>query len=114
MYGAEIWRTNTTIIKNVQVFINSCLRKILNILWPDPISNSLLWERTNQLPTEEEIRIRRWKWIGHILRKSPNCTTRQALTFNPKGKRKSGKPKNTLRWEIESDLKRMNNTTGNS
>ncbi|VDO96477.1 unnamed protein product [Schistosoma margrebowiei] len=27
--------------------------------------NSLLWERTNQLPAEEEIRKRRWKWIGH-------------------------------------------------
>ncbi|VDP48317.1 unnamed protein product, partial [Schistosoma margrebowiei] len=47
-------RTTTTTIKKVQVFINSCLRKILNIHWPDTISNSLLWERTNQLPAEEE------------------------------------------------------------
>ncbi|VDO60769.1 unnamed protein product [Schistosoma margrebowiei] len=53
MYGAETWRTTTTTIKKVQVFINSCLRKILNIHWPDTISNSLLWERTNQLPAEE-------------------------------------------------------------
>ncbi|VDP31666.1 unnamed protein product [Schistosoma margrebowiei] len=41
-YGAEAWRTTTTIIKKVQVFINSCLRKILNIHWPDTISNSVL------------------------------------------------------------------------
>ncbi|VDO90887.1 unnamed protein product [Schistosoma margrebowiei] len=41
LYGAETWRT-TTAIKKVQVFINSCLRKILNIHWPDTISNSLL------------------------------------------------------------------------
>ncbi|VDP44618.1 unnamed protein product [Schistosoma margrebowiei] len=27
-----------------------------------------------------EIRKRRWKWIGHTLRKSSNCITRQALT----------------------------------
>ncbi|CAH8498299.1 unnamed protein product, partial [Schistosoma bovis] len=79
LYGAETWRTTTTTIKKVQVFINSCLRKILNIHWPDTISNSLLWERTNQLPAEEEIRKRRWKWIGHTLRKSSNCITRQAL-----------------------------------
>ncbi|CAH8665722.1 unnamed protein product, partial [Schistosoma curassoni] len=79
LYGAETWRTTTTTIKKVQVFINSCLRKILNIYWPDTISNSLLWERTNQLPAEEEIRKRRWKWIGHTLRKSSNCITRQAL-----------------------------------
>ncbi|VDO63974.1 unnamed protein product [Schistosoma margrebowiei] len=74
------WRTTTTTIKHVQVFINRCLRKILNIHWPDTISNSLLWERTNQLPDGEEIRKRRWKWIGHTLRKSSNCITRQALT----------------------------------
>ncbi|VDO61138.1 unnamed protein product [Schistosoma margrebowiei] len=47
LYGAETWRTTTTTIKKVQVFINRCLRKVLNIHWPDSISNSLLWERTN-------------------------------------------------------------------
>ncbi|VDO88409.1 unnamed protein product [Schistosoma margrebowiei] len=81
---------------------------IFNIHWPDTISNSLLWERTNQLPAEEEIRKRRWKWIGHTLRKSSNCITRQALTWNPEGKWKSGRPKNTLRRIIEADMKRMN------
>ncbi|VDP25598.1 unnamed protein product [Schistosoma margrebowiei] len=50
LYGAETWRTTTTTIRKVQVFINSCLRKILNIHWPDNISNSLRWRRTNQLP----------------------------------------------------------------
>ncbi|VDO70624.1 unnamed protein product, partial [Schistosoma margrebowiei] len=56
LYGAETWSTTTTTINKVQVFINSCLLKILNIHRPDTISNSLLWERTNQLPAEEEIR----------------------------------------------------------
>ncbi|VDP52201.1 unnamed protein product [Schistosoma mattheei] len=109
MHGAETWRTTTSIIKKVQVSINSCLRKILNIHWPDTISNSLLWERTNQLPNEEEIRKRQSKWIGHTLRKSSNCITRQALTWNPEGKRKRGRSKNILRREIESDMERMNN-----
>ncbi|VDO55519.1 unnamed protein product [Schistosoma margrebowiei] len=59
LYGTEIWRTTTTIIKKVKVFINDCLRKILNIHRPDTISNSFLWERTNQLPAEEETRKRR-------------------------------------------------------
>ncbi|VDP18898.1 unnamed protein product [Schistosoma margrebowiei] len=71
-------------------------------------NNSLLWERTNQLPSEEEIRKRRWKWIGHTLRKSSNCITRQALTWNPEGKRKRGRTKDALRREIEADMKRMN------
>ncbi|VDP70953.1 unnamed protein product [Schistosoma curassoni] len=113
LYGAETWRTTTTIIKKIQVFINSYLRKVLNIHWPDIINNDLLWERTNQHPAEEEIRKIRWKWIGHTLRISSNCITRQALTWNPEGKRKRERPKNTLRREIEADMKRINNNWKN-
>ncbi|VDP37866.1 unnamed protein product [Schistosoma margrebowiei] len=93
------------IIQKIQVFINSCLHKILRIRWPDTISNNLLLERTNQILSEEEIRKKCWKWIGHTLRKAPNCVTRQALTWNPQGQRKRGRPKNTLRREMEIDEK---------
>ncbi|VDP58554.1 unnamed protein product, partial [Schistosoma curassoni] len=61
-----------------------------------------------QIPVEEEIRKKRWKWIGHTLRKAPNRVTRQALTWNPEGQRKSGRPKNTLRREMEIDMRKMN------
>ncbi|VDP42100.1 unnamed protein product [Schistosoma margrebowiei] len=54
MYGAETWRTTKAIIQKIQVIINSCLRKILRIRWPDTISNKVLWKRTNQIPAEEE------------------------------------------------------------
>ncbi|VDO81526.1 unnamed protein product [Schistosoma margrebowiei] len=92
MYGAETWRTTTTTIKKTQVFINSCLHKMLSIHLPDTISNNILWERTNQLSAEEEIRKRRWKWIRHTLLKSSNCITRHVLTLNPEEKRKRGRP----------------------
>ncbi|VDP35721.1 unnamed protein product [Schistosoma margrebowiei] len=42
LYGAETWRTTKAIIQKIQVFINSCLRKILRIRWPDAISNNQL------------------------------------------------------------------------
>ncbi|VDO73619.1 unnamed protein product [Schistosoma curassoni] len=82
--------------------------KILNIHWPDTISNSLLWERTNQLPAEEVIRKRRWKWIEHTLRNSSNCITRQAPIWNPEEEWKRGRPNIRVSREIESDIKRMN------
>ncbi|VDO49650.1 unnamed protein product [Schistosoma margrebowiei] len=44
----------------------------------------------------------------YTLRKSSNCITRKAITWNPEGKRKRGRIKNTIRQEIESDMKRMN------
>ncbi|VDO58927.1 unnamed protein product [Schistosoma margrebowiei] len=80
---------------------------ILNIHWPDTISNSLLCERTNQLPAEEEIRKRRWKWIEHTLRKSSNCIPKQTLTWNSDGKRKKARRKNTLHREIEANMKKI-------
>ncbi|VDP12388.1 unnamed protein product [Schistosoma margrebowiei] len=49
-----------------------------------------------------------WKWIGHTLRKAPNCVTRQSLTWSLQGQRKRGRSKNTLRREMEIDMRKMN------
>ncbi|VDO53402.1 unnamed protein product [Schistosoma margrebowiei] len=55
LYGAETWRTTKAIIQKIQVFIDSCLHKILQIRWPDTISNNLLWMRTNHISAEDEV-----------------------------------------------------------
>lgn len=44
------------------------------------------------------------------MRKPPNNITRQALRWNPQGKRKRGRPKNTWRRELDTDMKRMGTT----
>lgn len=85
LYGSEKWRTTKPTITTTQSFVNKCLRRILNIRWMDRVSNIDLWERTSQVPVEEEIRRRRWGWIGHTLRKFPSNITRQALYWNPQG-----------------------------
>lgn len=50
-----------------------------------------------------DIQIRRKKlgWIGYTLRKPTSSTTRQALSWNPQGKKK----RNSRRWETEAELK---------
>ena len=80
VYGADTWRTTNTTIKTVQTFINNCLRKILQIRWADPVSNTDLWERTHQLNAGGDIRRRRWRWIGDTLRQPAPSITRQPLT----------------------------------
>ncbi len=110
LYGAETWRTTKVTNRKIQTFINSCLRRILHIRWPDTISNTNLWERTGQLPVEAEIWKRRWGWIGHMLCKPPTNITRQALRWNPQGKRKRGRPRITWRRDLEADVKRMGYT----
>ena len=76
LYGAETWRTTVNTTNKIQSFINTCLRRILQIHWPNTISNKELWERTSQKPADEEILQRRWRWIGHTLRKPATNTTR--------------------------------------
>ncbi|KAL3866766.1 hypothetical protein ACJMK2_044042 [Sinanodonta woodiana] len=112
LYGAETWRTTATTMKKIQVFTNTCLRKILKIRWPERISNDELWQRTKQQPVKDDILQRRWRWIGHTLRKPAPNITRQALTWNPQGKRKRGRPRNTWRRDLDADVKQMGKTWG--
>ena len=49
LYGAETWRTTINTNKKLQTFINSCLRRILKIRWPETIRNEELWKRTRSL-----------------------------------------------------------------
>ena len=39
LYGAETWRITKATVTKVQIFINSCLRRILRVHWPEKINN---------------------------------------------------------------------------
>ena len=110
LYGSETWRETASSIKALQVFLNHCLRTILGVRWPDTISNKELWGKTKQQPINLTIRSSRWKWIGHTLRKANNNITKQALEWNPQGKRKRGRPKNSWHRGIISELEAINTT----
>ena len=107
LYGSETWRTTKKMLQKIQTFINSCLRRIYRISWPDKIRNEELWKRAGQDPVEKQIMKRKWGWIGHTLRKESSSITRQALTWNPQGKRKRGRPRNTWRRDTEAQLKQQ-------
>nr|KAG5706735.1 hypothetical protein BaRGS_007238 [Batillaria attramentaria] len=47
-----------------------------------------------------QARQRKWRWVGHTLRKEPCNITRQALVWNPQGKRKRGRPQADLEKEL--------------
>ena len=42
------------------------------------------------------IRSRRWKWLGHILRMSPNMNPKIALTWAPESKHSKGQPRRDM------------------
>ena len=58
-----------------------------------------------QIPVENEIKTRKWRWIGHTLRKDSNDITREALEWNPQGNRKKGRPKITWRRTVLDEAK---------
>ena len=104
LYGPETWKTTKSLQSKLQVFVNKCLRYILKIWWPNKITNEELWRKTNQEDITSTIR-RKWNRIGRTLRKdSATNITRQALDYNPQGKRKRGRPKNNRRRSTLKDL----------
>ncbi|PFX30003.1 Transposon TX1 uncharacterized 149 kDa protein [Stylophora pistillata] len=101
LYGSETWRTTNQTSQKLQTFVNKCLRRILKISWTDRVTNEMLWELAGEEPIITQISKRKWRWIGHILRKPANNITRQALRWNPQGKRKRGRPRNSWRRGID-------------
>jgi hypothetical protein len=55
----------------------------------DVISNIMLWETTGEKSIELQIKKRKWKWIGHTVRKDENAVERIAFDWNPQGTRKA-------------------------
>ena len=110
LYGAECWRTTKYDFDKLASFHNSCLRKICKIFWPKKITNKDLYEITNQRDICTEIKHRRWKWLGHILRKNSNNIAKTSLRWTPAGKRKRGRPKETWRRTIEGEMMEMGYT----
>uniref|UniRef100_A0A8D9ADY8 Craniofacial development protein 2 n=1 Tax=Cacopsylla melanoneura TaxID=428564 RepID=A0A8D9ADY8_9HEMI len=103
LYGCQTWKVSQKITGQLQVFINRCLRNILNIYWPKTISNEDLWSTCHQTPVDLTIKQRKYGWIGHTLRRQ-NTIPKEALEWNPQGKRRVGRPRNTWRRTIEKEI----------
>ena len=71
-YGAENWTLRATDQKHLESFEMWCWRRMEKISWTDHVRNEELLLRVNeQRNILHEIRKRKAKWIGHILRR--NC-----------------------------------------
>lgn len=110
LYGSETWRIVDREVAKIQSFVNRCLRRILRIFWPNTISNEDLHTRADMEPIATIIKKRKWRWIGHTLRRPDTSTTRQALDWNPQGTRRRGRPSKTWRRTINQELEAANAT----
>ncbi|GFS01928.1 endonuclease-reverse transcriptase [Elysia marginata] len=96
MYGCETWSRTKGDENKIDVFQSRCLRQILRVKWSDRITNSKVLETARMETISCIIRKRRWKYIGHILRKEADSDCITALTWAPEGNRRQGRPQNHL------------------
>ena len=53
---------------------------------------------------------RKLRWIGHTFSKPPTTITLQTITWNPLGKGRRGRPRNTWQKDTERETKEMGYT----
>lgn len=104
LYGCETWKVTHTLSSRLQVFLNKCLRRILKIFWPARISNEDLLQACDTVPISVEIKRRKWRWIGHTLRKNNTDIAKSCFQWNPQGYRNRGRPRITWRRSVEAEL----------
>jgi len=92
-------------------------------------SNDTIRNRTHDLPTcsavpqptapprapiygctHINIRKHKWGWLDHALWKPSDDKVRQALEWNPQGKRGRGRPRNTRRRTVHEEAKGVKKT----
>ena len=103
LYGCEAWKLIVAKVKKLDRFQLTHLRRILRIWWPQRIRNDTISQLTGVKKISDEIRRRRWNWIGHVLRKERNDDCMVAMEWQPDGMRKVGRPKTTWRRTVEKE-----------
>ena len=54
-----------------------------------------------------EVKHRRHRWLGHVLRMEQKRIPKKSLRWNHQGKKKQGRPKMIMRETSEGDFKKM-------
>ena len=92
--ACETWKTTNQITRRLQIFVNKCLGRIMNIKWTDKITNEELWKITLQKLIDNHRKRRKWNWIGHTLCKETGAIEKTALDWNTQGYRRRGMSNN--------------------
>ena len=107
LYGSECWRLVKGDMAKIDAFPDRCLRNICRIFWPNNISNVDLYKKTGCNSAVLDIKRRRLRWLGHVLRMPQDSIPNVALRCTPPGKGKRGRPKMTWRQSVLGELKEM-------
>ena len=84
------------------------MRNAINIRWPNKISTTELYNRTQQTPWSKAIIKRRVRLYGHLMRLPEDTPVRKAMVeYDRPLKMARGAPKFTWNKNIENDLSQL-------
>ena len=66
LYRAETWPVTQQDIQKLKTFQMRCLSDVLGVARWNMLRNTVILERTGELPVEDQLRQRRLQWLGHI------------------------------------------------
>lgn len=110
LYECETLKRTNSLTQKLQVFVNRCLRNILNSKWYHKVTNEELWQRTRPIPEDETIKERNWKWVAMSFVIRLTMCQRKPLLGPDDRKSRLGRPKNTWHRALKEDLEHTENT----
>ena len=81
LYNSGSWAAPKHIFEKINTCHRNHLRSIMNVKWPNKITNTCLYKVTNTKPLTTRIEQSRWKLFGHILRSTENTPASLSLMF---------------------------------
>lgn len=96
MYGCEAWKLTKTEAKKLDAFQYKCMKRILRIRWPRTISHQQIQETTGVNRTSDEIRRRRWNWIGHVSEEEQRGALCYSIGVEARGEEETRSTKNNM------------------
>ena len=99
-YGAETWTTTKKLEKKLQVTERAMERIMIGVTRKDRVTNVNLRELTNAHDILREIKVKKWRWAGHLARQHDNRWTLKATNWTPRSYTR-GRGRQNRRWTDE-------------
>jgi hypothetical protein len=108
-YNMGTWALTQSETAELDAFHRRQLRAVINVCYPNVISNEALYERTKSQPIRHEMFHARWRMLGHTLRMSNKIPAKKAMiTYFEELEGEAigiqGKPRTTLPNVINKDI----------
>ncbi|EER10649.1 conserved hypothetical protein, partial [Perkinsus marinus ATCC 50983] len=83
-YGSETMALNKEETQMFKTFYNTCLRKVIRLPPMTTMSSKELCARTRSAGCLNELRARRLRWYGHLMRSPDDNVAKRLLEWNPR------------------------------